>query len=250
MAAALTLPDFFGVSYLINLPERNDRLRSIAKQMAAIGWRLDASGVMLFAGLRYREAQGFPSAPIRGCFQSHLQCLRQAKAAECQSVLIMEDDIALSSAIPRLTSKIVQELQSRPWDFVYFGHHATGPIPKARHDTTEAQLRFHEWTEDVVAAEFYAVSASILPRLIAHLENIARGPKGDRITGPMPVDGAYNIFRRSNADVRCLVSDPRLGWQISSRSDITPHPLDAVPLLRPVNALMRRIKRASSLWWT
>jgi hypothetical protein len=64
----------------------------------------------------------------------------------------------------------------------------------------------------------------------------------------MPVDGAYNIFRRNNTDVRTLIAHPRFGWQLPSRSDLTPHALDRWAFLRPVNSFLRKFKRMHSLY--
>jgi GR25 family glycosyltransferase involved in LPS biosynthesis len=242
------LLDFFDAAYLINLPERTDRLRLARKQLARANLPLGPTGVRVLPAFRYDDPAGFPSAPERGCFCSHLACLRNAHAEGLQSVLILEDDIGLSSALPRLSTAIGMRLAAEPWDFVYFGHHGTGGIRTASRDTTESELRFDLWTGDVQTAEFYAISGRILPRLIEHLESIASGRTGDQEGGPMPVDGAYNIFRRKNRDVRCLIAHPRLGWQLPSRSSISPHPLDRIALLRPVNSLLRRFKQAGSLW--
>lgn len=242
------LPDFFGITYLINLPERVDRLKSAQRQFARVGWDFGPTGVHIFPALRYAEPAGFATAPIRGCFHSHLQCLRRAHAQGCQSVLILEDDIALSTSLPRLTSPIKERLATLKWDFVYFGHYETGNIPLARRYLNEAELRFDELRKEILTTHFYGVSGRILPRLIAHLSALSNGPMGDQEAGPMPVDGAYNIFRRNNQDVRCLIANPRLGWQISSRSDITPHAWDKLVFLRPVNRFLRELKQMSNFW--
>src|SRR5664279_1735163 len=117
-----SLPSFFGITYLINLPERVDRLKMAKRQLARVGWEIGPSGVNIFPALRYAQSEGFPSAPIRGCFHSHLECLRAADADARHSVLILEDDIALSTSLPRLTPSIKRTLTTENWDFVYFGY--------------------------------------------------------------------------------------------------------------------------------
>jgi hypothetical protein len=243
-----SIPDLFGASFLINLPERVDRLKSARRQFSRVGWEVGSNRVRIFPALRYTEPAGFPSAPVRGCFHSHLECLRLAHADRASSVLIIEDDIALSTSLPMLTTSIKSWLAGEQWDFVYFGHELTGNIPRAHRDTSEADLRFEDWKHDLLTAHFYGIGGRILSRLIEHLVKISNGRKGDQETGPMPVDGAYNIFRRNNADVRTLVSHPRLGWQLPSRSDLTPHPLDRLVFLRPVNSFVRKFKRMRSLY--
>jgi glycosyl transferase, family 25 len=238
-----TLLDAFGVTYLINLPERTDRLKSAKHQFARAGWSVSPAGINIFPAIRCSEPEGFPSAPVRGCFQSHLECLRQARDDRRGSVLILEDDVVLSTSLPRLTPTIATQLANQKWDFAYLGHHRTDHTAVARHDTREDEFKFEVWTADLLNAEFYAVNERILPRLIEHLERISRGRPGDQNAGPMPVDGAYNIFRRNNPDVRCLIAVPRLGRQLASRSDITPHPVDKLPMLWPINNFLRKIKK-------
>ena len=243
-----SLPDLFSGSYLINLPERLDRLKSATKQLARAGWEFGPSGVELFRALRYAEPAGFPTAPVRGCFQSHLQCLELAQEKGFGSVLMVEDDIALSTALPRLATSIKDRLANREWDFIYFGHYGTGNIPSASRRTSEGELRFDEWTGEILTTYFYGISGRILPRLITHLRNIASGRMGDQHGGPMPIDGAYNVFRRDNPDVRCLIARPKLGWQRPSRSEITPHAIDHIPALWPVVSALRRLKFLASQW--
>ena len=242
-----SLPSLFGVTYLINLPERRDRLKSATKQLARVGWDIGSEGVQLFPARRYTDPAGFPTAPTRGCFQSHLDCLRRAEAAGCRSVLLLEDDIAISTSVPRLIPSIKTLLETQRWDFIYFGHSETGNFPLARRDTKD--VRFDLWNDELRTTYFYGVSSRIFRKLIAHLELVASGRPGDQEMGPMPVDGAYNIFRRKNPDVRCLIANPKLGWQLSSRSDIAPPgTLDSFIVLRPMSGVLRSFKRIAKLW--
>jgi len=243
-----SLPDFFGTAFLINLPERVDRLRTVRKQFARAHWHLGPDGVRLFAAKRPADAGGFPNVGTRGCFESHLECLRVAQAEGRRSVLIMEDDIGLTSSLPRLAALIMSQLNARQWDIVHFGHYGTGEIPNANRKTAADELRFQEWHEEIIGTHFYAVSDRILPRLIAHFSKLQSRPAGDPEGGPMSPDGAYNVFRRKNQDVKCLISYPKLGWQSASRSDLAPHPLDRFLIFRPVTNLFRTLKQASSQW--
>jgi hypothetical protein len=160
----------------------------------------------------------------------------------------MEDDIALTSSLPRLTPMITSQLAKQAWDFVYFGYYGAGDVLFANRNTTESQIRFDLWTGNILSTVFYAVNGRILPRLITHLTMIANGKPGDRNSGPMPVDGAYNNFRRDNPDVLCLIAHPTLGWQTSSRSDISPRALDKLAFLRPAASSLRSLKAAFNLW--
>ena len=242
--------DHFGAAYLINLPEREDRLRSAERELVGAGMSLGPAGIEIFPAHRYADPAGFPNIGSRGCFQSHLECLRRARASRQPSVLILEDDIAFAPSLPHLSSAVISQLSTLPWDFVYFGHYGTGDIPLARRDALQKELGFRQYTGDVVSTHFYAVNGRILDRLIAHMTTLASGQKGDNETGPMPLDGAYNIFRRKNSDVRCFIVSPKLGWQSSSASDITPGRLDRLPVLRPMNIVLRSLKQHIARWRT
>jgi hypothetical protein len=244
----MNLVKYFGAAYLINLPERTDRLESANRQLARVGWQIGPADVQLFPAKNFTERAGFPSAAACGCFHSHLECLRQAHRDNKASVLILEDDIALSSSLARLTPSIISRLESVRWDFLYLGHEATGSIPPTHRKMKEDELRFEAWTQEIRTTHFYAVRGRILPALIAHLDLVAAGREGDQELGPMPIDGAYNIFRRRNNDVRCFIAHPKLGWQRSSRSDITPRKFDSWSFLRPITAVARNLKHMFKVW--
>lgn len=240
-----SLPHCFGASYLINLPERTDRLKETAAEFARVGWNLGPNQIELFPARKFSERGSFPSAGVRGAFQSHWDCVRRAADAN-RSVLILEDDIALSGAVPRVTAALRHWLQSNAWDFVFFGHHMTGVIPEASPAVQSADLRFDPWNAGIQGLHFYAVHHRILSRLNAHLGRVAAGVEGDQEFGPMPVDGAFNIFRRKNPDARTFIVLPKLGWQRPSRSDITPRKFDAITVLRPIVGILRRFKHRAA----
>lgn len=244
----ITLPHPFEIAYLINLPERTDRLASAKKQFARVGWTMGTNDLQLFPALRFADAAGFPNAPTRGCFLSHLECLRRANAAGRQSILLIEDDIGLPRSLPRITEAIEFRRKLETWDFLYFGHYGTGEIASADKKTSGDQVEFRSWRGDILGTHFYAVGGRILSRLIAHLEATAAGPPGDPKCGPMPLDGAYNIFRDINPDVRCLIAIPKLGWQSSSRSDIWPSRFDRWSFLHPAGNVLRSVKRSWTSW--
>ena len=232
-----TLSSLFGAALVINLPERNDRLRLIQAEFKAARW----DNVRVVPGITFDDPAGFPFKSWRGCFHSHLTCLKIADAENLDSVLILEDDLTLTSALPRVMPSIIAAAKSLPWDFLYFGHEESGNIPRA--SRTTKRITFERPTKEFIQAHFYAVRKRIIPRLIAHFERLANGQSGDDDFGPMLPDGAYNTFRRHNPDVQTFISNPKVGWQGSSRSDITPRSFDGIQSLRPLISVSRRIKR-------
>jgi len=231
-----SLPDYFGGAFVINLKERTDRRRAAEAEFRKLGWK----GVEVFPAFKFEEAAGFPFSSWRGCFHSHLGCLKAAHNSKLDSVLIFEDDIALSSRIPFFTPQIVSVLDETEWDLVYFGH-APGDIAHASRNTSGVTF-VDAGSNEIHETHFYAVNKRIIPRLIEHFYRNAETVPHDGNFGPMPVDGAYNTFRRFNSDVITLVTNPKLGWQRPSRSDISPKKIDGIRLLRPILTYGRRCK--------
>ena len=219
MSLDVTLPSYFGAALVINLAERIDRRRSVEREFQKIAW----TDYKFFPAIRFDDAAGFGLPSWRGCFTSHLECLRLAQQQHLENVLIFEDDIALIPSILRLTPLIIATIRKLDWDFLYFGHEMTGNIARATRRTDE--VVFERYTGEIMTAHFYAINGRIIPRLIAHFERNARTIPGDQEYGPMLPDGAYNTFRRYNKDVITYLANPKLGWQRPSRSDITPNVL-------------------------
>ena len=204
--------------------------------------------MQVFPARKFSERAGFPNAGVRGAFHSHWECLQSAYADHLSSVLILEDDIGFSSILSSLTPLIITQLEAQDWDCVFFGHYKTGAIPDAPPNMPPKEFKFVEWTGEIQGLHFYGVSGRILERLNAHLKRVASGIEGDQETGPMPVDGALNVFRRLNPDVRTLIAYPKLGRQMPSRSDILPGMLDRFRILRPLTSALRNMKHGVNAW--
>src|SRR5476649_528810 len=118
----VSLPGFFGAALIINLAERTDRRRTAEAEFQKVGW----TEFKFFPACKFDEAAGFKFASWRGCFYSHLECLKLAQEQNLKNVLIFEDDIALSSSIRPLTPAIIEAMNKLDWDFIFFGHEQTG----------------------------------------------------------------------------------------------------------------------------
>jgi len=235
----------FAEAYLINLPERRDRLEATRRELHRIGWNLGPDGVRVFPARKFGDRGTFPNVGARGTFFSHLGCLEDAHIRQSRNVLLLEDDISFTSSLPLLIDSVLNQLNARSWDFCYFGHEQTGAIFNANRFTRAVQLK--PYRGDILQAHFILVNSRVLERLISHLRRVANGIEGDQEYGPMPVDGAYNIFRRDVA-IETLIADPKLGWQRPSRSDITPKSFDSVRPLRPIISAIRNMRYAVNRW--
>jgi glycosyl transferase family 25 len=240
-----SLLDKFSAAYLINLPDRRDRLKSAKKELAKAKWTLGRGGVILYPAQRFNDRGTFPNVGCRGTFFSHMACLRDAQREDRPNVILLEDDIVLTSSLPALTPSILSQLENTRWDFCYLGHEQTGDIPNANSSTKKVQLI--PYRGHILQAHFVLINGRILPSLVDHLDRVSGGVEGDQEFGPMPVDGAYNIFRR-NSDVVTLIANPKLGWQRPSRSDITPSRVDNWAALRPITSVVRHIRYVASAW--
>lgn len=224
--------EFFQKCYVINLPYRADRRRVVTRELAKAGLPLTPGRVELFPAVRPPDAGTFPSIGARGCFLSHLGALKAALQSDADNVLVMEDDLAISPHFPVHQEVVVDQLRTGDWDMAYLGHIETVPA--------DFPIELRRWHSPIQTAHFYAVNGRILPRLVAHLEEVMQRPGGHPLGGPMHVDGAYWVFRQQNPDVITLVSSPNLGWQRSSRSDIwTGAWFDRMPVMREVAGAVR-----------
>jgi glycosyl transferase family 25 len=223
----MSIFDVFERIYLINLPERTDRLREALAELGQAGLARDDARLRIFAGVRPADAGNFPSRGAHGCHLSHLSIIREVIRDGLQNVLIIEDDIALHPECMLKQPTLAGRLAQGDWDFAYPGHNENlrlEPGAAAHWQTTQAPL---------VCAHFYALHRRVLQALESYLTHCMQRPAGHPDGGPMHIDGAYSMFRSRQPDVVTLISAPSLGGQRSSRSDIYPNRwFDRMPVLR------------------
>jgi hypothetical protein len=188
--------------------------------------------VEFFPGIQPKEAAGYPSPAVRGCYLSHLGVLRAAEESGLGKVLVMEDDLTISRRFILEQESLVDQLRRQPWDFVYFGH-----VLQVE-STPSATLV--PYPGDISMGHFYGINGGIFRRLITFLEEAQHRPPGHREGGPMHLDAAYSSFRYLNPDVSTLVATPNLGWQRASASDLDYRKwFDNTPGLRGIAGLVR-----------
>ncbi len=226
---------------IINLPERKDRRREVTRELA----RIDALGdpqIAFFDAVKPTDPAAFPSLGARGCFMSHLDILRAAVAAGVGSLLILEDDFNFSTDFQASGKVQLDRLSGANWDMFYGAYRLN--------NATLAPPPGTPLPSDVAVetTAFVAFNGAMLPRVIAFLEGILTRPAGSPDYGPMHVDGAYSVFRMLHPDVVTYAASPKLGYQRSSRSDIsdTRPFVDKVPVLREAANVARRLRRMLS----
>lgn len=230
----MKLTDLFDRIAIINLPERTDRQRQMARELQRMGLDFSSPGVTLFPAVKPADAGEFPSRGARGAYLSHLQVLQQARRDGVQRLLVMEDDLVIDARLPSALPKLARDLAHKSWSLLYIGHLGDSPLGPVRlEETRQPQQCLH----------CYAVQASAFDDLIAYLERCLARPAGHPEGGVMHVDGAVSMFRQSHGQHRTLLVQPSLGSQRPSRSDITHnHWYDRTPLVRQCLGLARNLK--------
>jgi glycosyl transferase family 25 len=233
----MTIFDAFERIYLINLPERSDRLRDAMTELARAGIRPEDARLRIFAGIRPADAGVFPSRGAHGCHLSHLGIIREALRDQLHNVLIIEDDIALNPACLQEQTALVERLRQNDWDFAYPGHVENLPA------TPQAPAHWQHTRAPLVCAHFYGLNRQVLAPLEAYLRDCMERPAGHPDGGPMHIDGAYSMFRQRSSGLITLIAAPSLAGQRSSRSDIYPNRwFDRLPVFQPLATLARQLR--------
>lgn len=248
--------DYFDRIYVLNLPSRPDRRRDVTEQLRRVGLEPTPGKVEFFDALKFDHDGGFPTIGARGCFVSHLSILKRARELKLGNVCVIEDDQDFLPGFAADQHVLLDQLGRAEWGFAHFGYRV--PVVDTNPETLALARRLAgtavgnlerasfypiQSYEEVLTTAFYAVNAPVFDRLIACLETMMSRPGGHPEGGPMHVDGAYNTFRRQNADVPACVATPVCSDERPSRSDVSPGRLDRVGLLRPFVQVARSAKR-------
>jgi hypothetical protein len=199
----------FERAFIINLPNRTDRRREMERELARVGLSAE-----FFPAFRFDHPANFTNIGWRGCFMSHMEILRSAIGTE--SVLVMEDDL---NFVPdfKNRSAIIRKLPA-DWG-IFYGSFVGIESIKGPQELIEVPP-----AREAIGSHFYAVSGRIIPKLIAAMEAMLEG-------SPPPPDGALNIFRRDNPQLKVFAAYPALGYQRPSASDCVPKLMDKIPLI-------------------
>ncbi len=229
------LTDYFDHIRIINIASRQDRRREVVQQLEKVGLEIGVDNVEFFDAVKPDAAAGFPNIGARGCFQSHLELLKEAAASQRQRVLILEDDANFIDGFATELPQILETLQHWHWDISYLGH--------AFVENSEKPAGFSYCSESIMTSHAYAVNGRALHELIAYLEAVLSREPGHLRGGPMHYDGALSMFRAQNPHIKTLVLTPPVVYQRPSRTDV--HDLafyDRLPGLRELANWARNCK--------
>ena len=224
----------FELVRIINLPHRADRRKAAVATLRGIGAEIDGHRIAFHEAVRPQDPAGFETIGTRGCFLSHLEALQVARDAGVASLLILEDDVAMSRSESARLPGVMAALKQEPWDIFYGGSPAK---------EIAAPLSPVAANEALLLAHFIAFSKRAIDLLVPYLEAMLDRAPGDPQGGPMHVDGAYSWFRAAHPDMRVFAATPHIAHQQSSRTDI--HHLgasDRMVALQPFVQAARSIK--------
>ncbi len=228
------LCDLFDCTFIVNLPERTDRRKQITRELASAGMSLTPGKLELFPAVRPKDAAGFPSPGVRGCFLSHLGIMTEARRRGLRRVLVIEDDLQISPLLTQNLSVVADILDRERWGLCYLGH-----VEPVGH---EPPIHLIPFTGPLMTSHFYGVNETAIERLRSYLDAAQNRPAGHPNGGPMHLDGALTSFREANPDLVTLIAEPNLGWQRPSRSDIHSVWYQSVPVFRDVWGMGRGVR--------
>ena len=90
--------DYFDKIYCISLSHRTDRREEAGRQFAAVG---------LSGKVEFFIVEKDSEDPERGCYESHLACLRRGLEAGAESIAVFEDDILFDRFTPERLNRAV-----------------------------------------------------------------------------------------------------------------------------------------------
>lgn len=217
---------------IINLVDRPDRRREMVRELERLGGM--PANAAFYDAHRPGDAGPFPSIGARGCFESHLALLRNARDAGAGSLMILEDDLDFARDSRQRLARLIPELFGRQWDMFHGAH-----LLAAGGRDGLAQVPSDE---GVMTTSLVCFNGPVLGQLVEFLEAMLRRPAGSPDYGPMHVDGAYSVFRMLHPAIQTFAAFPTLGRQRSSPSDVTPSGslLDRWSGTRPLASLLRR----------
>jgi glycosyl transferase, family 25 len=207
--------DYFDRVAIIHLPDRDDRLRALTKELSKVEIDINDPKVTIPDPPMPKTPNGFHSRGVYGSYLSHVEIIEGAYRDGLDAVLVLEDDAIFSRKFRSQQQLIASHLREHEWDLCFIGHSVHEKLP----DSPTGLLRF---SGPFIWAHSYAVHSRIMPRLIEYLRLNEAREAGHPEGGKMYIDAAFFFFRQLNPDVICIVSSPCLSVQKGSPSSLNP----------------------------
>ncbi len=198
-------------------------------QLKRIRWQAE-----FFKAVLPPDAGDFPSIGARGCFLSHLEVLKMARACGAGRLILMEDDLNFSGEFWPGWQRIEAFLADADCRIFYPAH----TMPEQ-----SGGIRRLDPQEHFACTHFMVFDRAGIEICINGLEEILSRPARHPDGGPMHVDGAYATLRRQSPELITFAHFPSLGYQRASRSDIAgDHWIDRYPTAAKLARSAKRVK--------
>lgn len=202
---------FFDAVFLINLDERQDRLKESLDEFRRFDIRID--NLYRFPGIKFNTKH--PLNGRAGCFSSHRAIIQAAKDQCLNSILVFEDDFCFTiDPIPVLT-KCVEFLWQNDWSLFYLGQTTTSEIvEKPLEVVTDGVLRLRGG----LATHAIAYHRSIYDVLLNEMPE----PEGmiSWLVRQESMDGFIMKNLQPKDEYKCYTTDPMLCIQRPSFSNV------------------------------
>lgn len=233
------LLDYFDRLAIIHLPDRDDRLRALTKELKACGIDINNPKVVIPHAPMPATPNGFRSRGVYGSFLSHLEILEAAYKDGLETVWTIEDDAIFSKRFRAQQEQIASYLRENEWDLCFVGH--SGGIHGEGIPISPTGLM--RYSGPFIWAHSYAVHRRILPRLIEFVRGSSEREEGHPQGGKIYIDAAYFFFRQFNPEVISIVSSPCLSVQKGSQSSLNARKIyDRIFGIRSLATLARAIR--------
>lgn len=140
---------YFDDIVCINLKDRTDRYEKSRIMFDKIG-----------IPIRYYQPERHPISGQQGCFESHVNIIREAWNKGCQNLLIFEDDAILS---PYYSDQAIEECiefmgeKNTDYNLFYFGSYSMGYAPK--------RISGNIYTSHSLCAHAYVISRKMMEKI-------------------------------------------------------------------------------------
>lgn len=107
----------------------------------------------------FKKVERHPNGSNHGCFESHIDIIREAKEQNLQRIIILEDDIIPQYLNEKVLNKITNFLQSNEWDLFYFG-----AVPDCRRDNAAVKVKDSFYRIRSLCTHAYAINRSAIEK--------------------------------------------------------------------------------------
>jgi GR25 family glycosyltransferase involved in LPS biosynthesis len=193
----------FDKAYLINLDIRQDRWQKASQRMRDVGIEAERFVVSV-----PKDKGTFATPGKRGCSETHLNIVKEAKKRGYDSILILEDDVVFHPKFKEIWAKVWRNVSYSSWDILYFYDWSARQTGHEAFQDNSPEIREIKGT---TATHCYAIRKSGYDAIIAALEG--EYAKGNGLV----VD---TVLKRM-AGVRKVAIFPQLAAQDSDFSNLT-----------------------------